>query len=259
MTAAPPRPCGGHQRARGHRPRLVPRQAGERERPAHMAGLKTGDSKACSSFVEACSRFVSGGGTFVGTGKDPADSSRADLRVCPTPFDRHRHRDGRRREEQRLGHRRRLQVQHVWIQCEHRGAGGRGGRRSGQRQHDPADGTGRDREGGDRDRDARRAGSIEQIDLDRDRVQQMGQRQPDRADLLPTRRNAVDDPARDDEVPARVVVGERQAELMIMPRDDRAAERRHERSRHRQRPRRERYNHPLILWGESSAGSAGSR
>jgi hypothetical protein len=40
----------------------------------------------------------------------------------------------------------------------------------------------------------------------------MGQRQPDSADLLPSRRDAVEDSARDDEVAARVVVTEREAE-----------------------------------------------
>ena len=71
--------------------------------------------------------------------------------------------------------------------------------------------------------DAPRA--VEEIDLHRERVQQMGQRQPDGADLLPSRRDAVEDSARDDEVAARVVVAEREAERVIVPRDERAAER----------------------------------
>jgi hypothetical protein len=42
------------------------------------------------------------------------------------------------------------------------------------------------------------------------------QRQPDGADLLPSRRQAVEDPARDDEMRARVVVREREAEPEVM-------------------------------------------
>ena len=45
----------------------------------------------------------------------------------------------------------------------------------------------------------------------------MRQRQPDRADLLPARRDAVDDAPRDDEMAARVVVAEREAEPVIVP------------------------------------------
>ena len=39
---------------------------------------------------------------------------------------------------------------------------------------------------------------------------QVGQRQPDRADLLPAGREVVDDAPRDDEVRLRVVVAQRQ-------------------------------------------------
>ena len=50
----------------------------------------------------------------------------------------------------------------------------------------------------------------------------MRQRQPDRADLLPARRDAVEDAPRDDQMPARIVVAEREAEAMIVKRDERA-------------------------------------
>ena len=77
----------------------------------------------------------------------------------------------------------------------------------------------------DRDRDGRRAGAIPRIDLNRERVEKMGQRQPHGANLLPARRDAVDDAPRDDEMAARVVVAEREAERVIVDRDPRAAER----------------------------------
>ena len=43
----------------------------------------------------------------------------------------------------------------------------------------------------------------------------MRQRQPHGANLLPARRDAVDDAPRDDEMASRVVVAERQTELVI--------------------------------------------
>ena len=61
----------------------------------------------------------------------------------------------------------------------------------------------------DRDRDRERAGAVEEIDLHRERVEEMRQRQPHGADLLPARRQAVEDAPRDDEVRLGVVVAER--------------------------------------------------
>jgi hypothetical protein len=46
----------------------------------------------------------------------------------------------------------------------------------------------------------------------------MRQRQPHRADLLPAGNEAVEDAARDDEVRARVVVAEGQAEMRVVDR-----------------------------------------
>jgi hypothetical protein len=54
----------------------------------------------------------------------------------------------------------------------------------------------------------------------------MRQRQPDGADLLPPWRDAVDDAPRDDEMAARIVVAEGQAEPVVVQRDDRATDRR---------------------------------
>ncbi len=60
----------------------------------------------------------------------------------------------------------------------------------------------------DRDERAERAGPVEEVDLRRKHLDQVRQRQPDRADLLPARRDVVDDAARHHEVRFRVVVGE---------------------------------------------------
>src|SRR5262245_13932010 len=53
----------------------------------------------------------------------------------------------------------------------------------------------------------------------------MRQRQPHGADLLPSGRDAVENPPRDDQMSARIVVREREAERVVMPRDDAACER----------------------------------
>ena len=53
----------------------------------------------------------------------------------------------------------------------------------------------------------------------------MWKRQPDGAELLPARRDAVENAARDDQMAARIVVAEREAEPMVEERDERAAER----------------------------------
>ena len=60
----------------------------------------------------------------------------------------------------------------------------------------------------DRHERGERARAVQEVDLHRQRVDQMGQRQPDGADLLPARRDVVDDAARDDEMRLGVVVAE---------------------------------------------------
>ena len=47
---------------------------------------------------------------------------------------------------------------------------------------------------------------------------------PEINDLLPARRQAVEDAPRDDEVAARIVVAEGESEQVIAPRDEHAAE-----------------------------------
>ena len=91
------------------------------------------------------------------------------------------------------------------------------------------------------------SGAIPCVDLNRKRVHQMRQRQPDRANLLPSRSDAVDDSSRDDQMPARIIVAEREAEPMIVDRDESAADRGHGGNRETQPARPRRYNHMLIL------------
>jgi hypothetical protein len=75
---------------------------------------------------------------------------------------------------------------------------------------------------------AKRAGPIEHVDLRRDHVEQVGQRQPHGADLLPARNEAVEDPPRHHEVRAGVVVAERKAVVGVVERR-RASGEKHER------------------------------
>ena len=84
----------------------------------------------------------------------------------------------------------------------------------------------RDARDGDEDRERTR--SVQHVDLDREHVEQMRQRQPDRTDLLPAGHDAVEDTARDDEVGAGVVVAEREADQGVVDRRG-AAEDEHER------------------------------
>src|SRR5262249_23050092 len=130
------------------------------------------------------------------------------------------------------------------------------------REYDPCNRAGRDRERDDRDRDRGRARSVEEIDLNGNRIEQMRQRQPHGADLLPSGRDAVEDSSRDNEMSARVVVRERETESMVVPRGDGTAGRRRDANRHRKRgraPSAGQYNHSFILWANSSADSDRSR
>ncbi len=71
-----------------------------------------------------------------------------------------------------------------------------------------------------------RTGSIKQVHLHGNRVQEVRQRQPHRANLLPSGCDAVEDAPRDDQMSARVVVAECETEAMIMERRDGSADRR---------------------------------
>ena len=114
--------------------------------------------------------------------------------------------------------------------------------------HDnPGDRSGGEGESGDREGDRGCSGAIPCVDLHRKRIHQMRQRQPHGANLLPSRGDAVEDSARDDQMPARVIMAEREAEAMIVDRDESAADRGHGGHRETQPARPRRYNHMLIL------------
>ena len=183
------------QRRRRERPRLVARQA--RAASASAAARRAG----------RCGR--------------PAQASSAE------------HRQHQQREQQRLGHRRRLQVEQVRIEREQ--GGGRSPRHASpwRAARCGARPSTRAREARDRDRHARRARAVEQVHLHGQQVQQVGQRQPHGADLLPARREAVEDAPRDDQVRLGIVVAQRQARRVVVPRDDGAPER--DRRGHRER------------------------
>ena len=87
----------------------------------------------------------------------------------------------------------------------------------------------------------------------------MRQRQPHGANLLPAGRDAVDDATSDDEMPARIVVAQRESESMIVKGGQRADDRRDARDAQHQAAARRRYNHASILWADSSADSGCSR
>ena len=134
----------------------------------------------------------------------PAPRTRVD------PRGRERDRGGRRRKEQRFGHRRALQVQHVRVADEQHGGGNGAARRSrgaqDQRRQRPHGHRGADHGDGHR----RRAGAIQRVNLHRQHVQEVRQRKPHGADLLPSGSEAVDDAARHDEMRTRIVVAQRQ-------------------------------------------------
>ena len=66
------------------------------------------------------------------------------------------------------------------------------------------------------DRNRGSAGAVQPVDLHRERVQEVRQRQPDGADLLPPGHETVEDAPRDDEMRARVVVRERESQAVVM-------------------------------------------
>ena len=86
-------------------------------------------------------------------------------------------------EEQRLGHRCGLQVQHIRLCCEDRHAECCRDARTCHGQNEPRDRVTRQRKGDQRDRDARCPGPVERVNLNGKKIQQMWKRQPDSPDL----------------------------------------------------------------------------
>ncbi len=101
--------------------------------------------------------------------------------------------DQRGAEEQRLGHRRGVQVEDVRVGREQHRAQDGPGARAGQAHHHRGNRRRADAEGEHRDEDGERAGAIGRVHLHRHHVQDVRQRQPHRANLLPAGRDAVED------------------------------------------------------------------
>ena len=136
------------------------------------------------------------------------------MRIHPVRHQRHRqHRGG---EEQRLGHRRALQVQEVGVGEQQRGGREAAGGGAGRPQDQVRERPGGDRHAHHRERNRKRAGPVEHVDLDRDHVEQVRQRQPHGADLLPARHDAVEDPPRHHQVRTGVVVAERETAVGVV-------------------------------------------
>jgi len=85
----------------------------------------------------------------------------------------------------------------------------------------------------------------------------MRQRQPHRSNLLPARRDAVEDAPGDDEMPARVVVAERETQAMVVKGGKGAANGRRGSDEDRNRTAGLRRVHVLSVTEEKS--SAGAR
>src|SRR6185437_10663587 len=81
-------------------------------------------------------------------------------------------------------------------------------------------------------RESGRAAAIERVNLDGKRVEQMRQRQPYGADLLPSRRKAVEHPPRDHQMRPRVVVGKHEAGAPVVHGADGADRQREETTNH---------------------------
>jgi hypothetical protein len=128
---------------------------------------------------------------------------------------------------ERLGHRRALQVEDVGICEQQRCAREAGLDRSGRALDQPGEGPRGDGHAQDRNRDRERARLVEDVDLRRHHAEQVGQWQPHGADLLPSRKQAVEHTPRHDEVRARVVVAERETEVRIVESRGAAAEKDH--------------------------------
>ena len=137
-------------------------------------------------------------------------------RAAIEPVRGQRHRKQRRSEQQRLGHRRALQIEDVRIREQQRRT-----RRAGDDRSGPADDHRRERPRADRHRehrdgDRRRPGAIPRVHLNRDHVEDVREWKPHGTDLLPPGHQAVEDAARDDEVGARVVVGQREVRARVV-------------------------------------------
>ena len=124
--------------------------------------------------------------------------------------------------QHRLGHRRRLQVQHIRVERDDEGSRQRRDARAGDADDQAGERPDRYGEGDHRHRDAEGAGPVEEVPLDGNHADKVGQRQPDGANLDPARRQTVRDPPGDDQVSLGVVVREGEPGLCVPPGRERA-------------------------------------
>ena len=139
-----------------------------------------------------------------------AGSPRPSLGATLDPGGDERERDEARCQEQGLGHRRALDIEQIRIGEQERRAGGTAGHGTSRGQDESRQGPGRNAGARDGNGNRGRARSIPCVDLHRHHVQEVRQGKPDGADLLPPRRQAVEDAARHDEVRPRIEMADRE-------------------------------------------------
>ncbi len=187
-------PTGGRRKRQSPAPEGEPGddQRSDGDRPGLVAGEARG-----------CHRQAGGRPGAGGVGADPSAQQR----------DRQRG----QAEQERLGHGRGLEVENVGIQCHHREARECGCPRARRVQDQSCAGVRHHAERQHGQRDGRRPSPVARVDLNGEQVQDVGQRQPDGADLRPAWRQAVNDPASHHQMGLGVVVAERQAGPGIEP------------------------------------------
>ena len=155
-----------------------------------------------------------------------AGSPRPSLGATLDPGGDERERDETRCQEQGLGHRRALDIEQIRIGEQERRAGGTAGHGTSRGQDESRQGPGRNAGARDRNGNRGRARSIPCVDLHRHHVQEVRQGKPDGADLLPPRRQAVEDAACHDEVRPRIEMADREIAGRVEPGAGRASEER---------------------------------
>ena len=199
------------------RNRRVRRQPGDGDGRTPRGHVSAQQHRQCQRNQAAADRpgFVAGHAR--GHEREPR-RRRPARRAAIEPLRGQRDRQQGRAEEQRFGHRRALEIEHVRVGEEQRGAGESAGDRSGASDDERRECPGADGHRRDGDRDRRRARPVPRVHLDGNHVQDVGEGKPDGADLLPARHEAVEDAAGDHEVGPRVVVRERETRGRVVDR-----------------------------------------
>ena len=109
-----------------------------------------------------------------------------------------------------------MEIQKIRVEDQQGGGDARADTRARHVKNQPRRRVAGDRETGDRDERREDAGAIQKIDLRRPELNQVRQRQPHGADLLPSWRQVVEDAARHDKMRSGVVMAQNQA----IPKED---------------------------------------